>query len=243
MTNGTPEYLVAQMNFSKATFLREPYPIGLATKVFHDIPYRAMVEGFPSLDLLHHWGGESYNKYVLNERMSTQFHEYLAEHPIWWAFHNSIKKPEFPEFIFGMLRSHGIEVAPSAKWSTRFEFSAMPADGGMIAPHTDISTKAVTLVFSVLGPDDWDPAWGGGLDVLAPKDPTTKYESYKAPLEAFDRMATYAYKSNQVVIFIKSSNSWHSVGPIQGPAGKWRRTLTLNIERADKAEEWLKKSR
>ena len=34
MTNGTPEYLVAQMNFSKATFLQEPYPIGLATEVF-----------------------------------------------------------------------------------------------------------------------------------------------------------------------------------------------------------------
>ena len=237
--NETPEYLVAKMDFSKLAFLRDPYPIGLATKVFHDIPYRAMIEGFPPIDLLKHWGGKEYNKYVLNERMSIEFHEYISEHPIWWAFHNSIKKPEFPEFIFFILKSHGIEIAPNPDgWTTRFEFSAMPAEGGWIVPHTDIYSKAVTLIFSILGPGEWNPSWGGGTDVLVPKDPTAQYKDYKAPLELFDRVETFNYKPNQCIIFIKTENSWHSVGPIQGPAGKWRRTLTLNIERADKAKEW-----
>ena len=142
MTNGPgPEYLVAQMDFSKVEFRKDPYPIGLATSVFHGVPYAAMVMGFPPLSLLPYWGSKkdgskAYHKHALNERMEG-FHEYLTEHPIWWAFHNSIKKPEFPEFIFSVLRGQGITIPPYRKWSTRFEFAAMPANGGYIVPHTD----------------------------------------------------------------------------------------------------------
>ena len=31
----------------------------------------------------------------------------------------------------------------------RFEFSALPADGGNIVPHTDAPTKIVTMVVSM----------------------------------------------------------------------------------------------
>ena len=111
----------------------------------------------------------------------------------------------------------------------------MPADGGMIAPHTDISSKAVTLIFSMMKPEeweDWDPKWGGGTDVLKPRDHTNQLQSYKAPLDVFEKVATFDYTPNQCVIFIKNDVSWHSVGPMTGPAGLMRRTITLNIERA-----------
>ena len=130
-----------------------------------------------------------------------------------------------------MLKAHGIEIAPARAWSTRFEFAAMPADGGMIAPHTDISSKAVTLVFSMLWPGEWNPAFGGGLDVLQPVE-DDGLESYKAPLSAFKVAHTYEYEPNQCVIFVKTDNSWHSVGPMTGKGSPlMRRTITLNIER------------
>ncbi len=219
--------------FDNAQFRYDPYPIGIAKPILDEASYAALVESFPPAELLPHWGGEGYHKFALNERMAG-FHEYLAEHPVWWAFHNSIKQQKFIEFILSMLQSHKILVAPSPKWTSRFEFAMMPANGGKIAPHTDISSKAVTLIFSMMTPGEretWDPLWGGGTDVLKPRDPTVPLQSYKAPLEVFEKVATFDYTPNQCVIFIKNDVSWHSVGPMVGPAGPMRRTITLNIER------------
>lgn len=44
---------------------------------------------------------------------------------------------------------------------------------------------------------------------------------------------TFAFESNQAVIFVKTFNSWHSVRPMVGnSANAMRRTLTINIEAA-----------
>lgn len=225
-----------QLLFDNAVFRYEPYPIGIAKPIFDEESYQTLVDSFPPLDLLPHWGGGkdpsvlAYHKFALNEKMPG-FHEYLAEHRPWWAFHNSIKDKRFIQFILDLLKSRNINVVPAAKWTSRFEFAAMPANGGLIAPHTDISSKAVTLIFSMCKPGEWQQAWGGGTDVLVPRDHTNQLVSYKAPLEVFDKVATYEYTPNQCVIFIKTDNSWHSVGPMVGPAGPLRRTITLNIER------------
>ena len=221
-----------QLLFNNAIFRHEPYPIGLARPIFDTESYMALVDSFPPIDLLPHWGGEGYHKYALNERMPG-YHEYLAEHPLWWAFHTSVKDKKFPEHIISMIRSHGIDIAPSPKWTTRFEFAAMPAEGGKIAPHNDLPSKAVTLVFSILKPGEWDISAGGGLDVLEPLDPKEELRSYHAPLEKFRKAHTFEYHSNQCVIFVRSENSWHSVGPMIGTDRRMRRTITLNIERHD----------
>lgn len=221
-----------QLLFDNTVFRYDPYPIGIAKPVFDEASYTTLVETFPPPELLPRFGGhEGYNKFALNERMPG-YHEYLAQHPEWWAFHTSIKSQKFVDFMLGMLRDKNIVVAPAKKWSTRFEFAMMPADGGLIAPHTDIPSKAVTLIFSMAKPGEWDPAWGGGTDVLAPRDHTNQLKSYKAPLEVFERVHTYAYEPNQCVIFIKNDISWHSVGPMTGVGRpEMRRTITLNIER------------
>lgn len=225
-----------QLLFDNAKFRYTPYPIGIAKPIWDDVSYKALVDEFPPDELLLQYPfrneTEGYKKYALNERLSKPYYTYLEAHPIWGAFYLSIKGKEFPYFICKMLKGHGIEVTPSHSWTTRFEFAGMPADGGYIAPHTDISSKAVTLVFSMLRPGDWNPAFGGGTDVLKPKDPHAKLESYRAPLEVFEKVGTYEYTPNQCVIFVKNDISWHSVGPMTGKGSPLlRRTLTLNIER------------
>lgn len=219
--------------FDNATFIRDPYPIGIAKPIFDEESYMALVEGFPPARLLPVFGGAGYKKFALNERMPG-FHDYLATQPPWWAFHNSIKQATFIRFILGMLRDHGIEVSPSPKWTSRFEFAMMPADGGKIDPHTDIKSKAVTLIFSMCKLGEWDPAFGGSTDVLRPLVPNMGLESYKAPLEVFEKAHSYPYTPNQCVIFVKNDVSWHSVGPMTGVGSPlMRRTITLNIERAE----------
>ena len=118
--------------------------------------------------------------------------------------------------------------------NTRFEFSMLPASGGNIKPHTDAPQKLITLVFSIVGPGEWDPAWGGGTNMDAPLDERRTFNHMNEQLE-FDEVEpfrTFDFEPNQCVVFIKTFNSLHSVPPMTGPEGVMRRTLTLNIERA-----------
>jgi hypothetical protein len=116
---------------------------------------------------------------------------------------------------------------------SRFEFTMMPADGGHIKPHTDHWTKLVTLVLGMCRPGEWDPQWGGGTDVLRPKDHTGNFNYLNRQMEFADMevLDTFAFEPNQCVSFIKTFNSHHSVRPMTGPANALRRTLTINIER------------
>ena len=57
--------------------------------------------------------------------------------------------------------------------------------------------------------------------------------AFSEAVAGFDEMEvlhTYPFTPNQCVLFVKTFNSWHSVAPMRGPAGKLRRTLTINIE-------------
>ena len=233
-----------EINFDHVEFRKDPYFIGVAHKVFEEDVYQSLVETFPPLDLLPRWQPGKYNKYALNESQAS-FHSYIAKHPLWGAFHHSIKSPAFPQFLVTMIKAYGGTVTHLVdQWFTRFEFAAMPADGGYIKPHTDTVQKVITLVFSMVKPGDWNPAFGGGTDVLNPRDLSQPLTDYEAPLDTFEKVYTYEYVPNQCVIFVKSANSWHSVGPMTGVGSSMlRRTITLNVETSDTLKGWPKEVR
>lgn len=117
----------------------------------------------------------------------------------------------------------------------RFEFSVLPGDGGHILPHTDAPQKLITLVVSMLAPDEWRAEWGGGTEVLRPRDPEVAFNKMNRYL-AFDDVETIRslpFEPNQCVVFVKTFNSLHAVSPMRGGSGVLRRTLTINIERLD----------
>jgi hypothetical protein len=116
---------------------------------------------------------------------------------------------------------------------SRFEFSALPADGGNLTPHTDAPTKIVTLIVSMAEEGEWNPAFGGGTDVNRPRDTRYMYNYYNelASFEDMEVLHTYPFQPNQVIVFVKTFNSWHSVRPMTGTGSKHlRKTLTINIE-------------
>lgn len=119
------------------------------------------------------------------------------------------------------------------KLSARFEFSMLPANGGYIKPHTDHHTKIVTLVIPMIGEGEWLPSWGGGTEVLRPKDITRNFNLLNKQLE-FDEVETvktYNFAPNQCLVFVKTFNSLHAVRPIGGSnRDVMRSTLTINIE-------------
>jgi hypothetical protein len=161
------------------------------------------------------------------------YRDFLQRTRVWQDVYRAIKDPRFIADVFLALRAHHVAVPPGDQFTARFEFSAMPMDGGHLAPHTDLASKVVTIVVSMCAAQpDAETAVGAGTAVLRPRDPYRHLEDYKAPLDAFDRLDLLPYLANQAVVFVKTFNSWHSVGPMTGSNGDLRRSLTINIERA-----------
>ena len=43
--------------FDNAIFRYQPYPIGIAKPIFDEESYQVLLDSFPPIDLLPHWGG------------------------------------------------------------------------------------------------------------------------------------------------------------------------------------------
>jgi hypothetical protein len=248
------------LSFRNTEFSYEPYPIGVSSNVLEPSIYDRLVASFPPKALFE-FKPSLGNKYSLSEvNNATQYHDFVRSSSNWREFHTYIKDQSFIAFVLDMLRQHFIDLSPPAQLpartlpakvlqrllrtgltrlrsdlSARFEFSMLPAHGGFIKPHTDAPQKIVTLVISMLRPDEWNSGYGGGTDVMKPRDIRQNYNHLNRYLE-FDEVETlgsYPYVPNQCVVFIKTFNSLHAVRPMTGPKSDlMRRTLTINIERS-----------
>lgn len=247
------------LSLSSLKFIYEPYPIGVALNVFdHDL-YQQMTEGFPPQHLFEYKEVLGH-KYSLSEMNNPrEYQDFVNSHEVWRSFHEWIKREEFPYEIFDKLCRHNIELGvqrpaghspgqlrrivdqvrghrsePAYRLNTRFEFSMLPADGGCIKPHTDAPQKIVTLVVAMPRQAEWKDAYGGGTEVMKPKDISRNYNFVNNQLE-FDEVetvGTFDYCPNQCVVFIKTFNSLHGVRPMQGHGTNlMRKTLTINIEK------------
>lgn len=248
------------LSFKNTHFIYEPYPIGVARNVFEPSFYQELVNSFPAQEFFSFMPLHG-NKYSLSELNNPDaYHEHIRSSHPWQKFHQWIKREEFPTEVLSMLCQHKIDldvrrfpangssarptvlerlrirqpVRPRSNLSARFEFSMLPAAGGFIKPHTDSPQKIITLVIAMLSKDEWNPAFGGGTEVLRPKDITKNYNFKNEYLE-FDEvetLTTFDYLPNHCVIFIKTFNSLHAVRPMEASKGNlMRKTLTVNIEK------------
>ncbi len=117
---------------------------------------------------------------------------------------------------------------------TRFEFSAIPADNGSLLPHTDSPKKIVSLVLTMTEKNEWPTSFGGATDILEPIDDKNNFNwiNYQLPFDKVRTISSHGYNPNQCLIFIKTFNSWHSVGPMYNAGvNQYRKTVTINITR------------
>ena len=239
----------------------EPFPIGIIKPLMDDDLYRQLVQRFPSLD---HFASyqtmEKYgNKYTFSEKEHPKlFRQYIQSDSLWREFYGWIKSDDFVYRVLDTLMERNIDlgikqfsplkrflkrtkgcitgsIPPKiAKLRTRFEFSALPADGGYLPPHTDAPTKIATMIVSILDDNEWPAEFGGGTDINKPIDASRHGYNYLNEMADFDDMevlGTYDFTPNQGILFVKTFNSWHSVRPIKGSGSKQlRKTLTINIE-------------
>lgn len=221
------------IDLTHGEFSAAPYPHGVVVNVFSPGDYARCLASWPPESKFRRMTG-SYEKWSLSEVNHPEaYMAVIRAEPIWRSFYSWIKRPEFANSLLVQLQARGFDF-PAGQTRSRFEFSSLPAAGGRIDPHRDIPSKLVTLVLPMVAGQAWDPAWGGGTDLLRFRSlvPEDSVQDYKVPRSAFEVAVSIPYVPNQALIFVRSPVSWHSVGPFTGPQdGPWRRTLTVNIER------------
>ena len=250
------------LSFENLDLRYEPFPIGLAKPAMEEGTYKELVANFPPMELFDNYAdmGKPGSKFVLSEKENLPvYKQFLQSNATWREFYDWVKSDAFVYGIMDMLREHDIDlgysyISPTRRLTrrlkdlaqgrhrrqlpplkSRFEFSALPADGGHLTPHTDAPTKVVTLIVSMAKEGEWNPAFGGGTDVNKPRDEKNMYNYFNklAPFDEMEVLHTYPFQPNQAIIFIKTFNSWHSVRPMTGKGSKaMRKTLTINIEPA-----------
>ena len=248
------------LSFNNVNFIYEPYPIGVARGVFEPSLYQKLVDSFPPAELFNFMPLHG-NKYSLSELNNPDaYHRYVRSSHQWHEFYQWIKRAAFPSEVLTMLCDHNIDLdlgsfpanggavskhtlldklrgrsaQATSHLSARFEFSMLPADGGFIKPHTDSPQKIITLVIGILHEGEWDPSFGGGTEVLRPRDTTNNFNFKNRYLEFDDveTLHTFEYSPNNCVIFIKTFNSLHAVRPMKAQGHSlMRKTLTINIEK------------
>lgn len=234
-----------------------PYPFGVMAPVFAPEMFEALIDSFPPIEIFQ-FRAKQGNKYTLSEA-TEPYETFIKSSPPWRRLHAYIKSDDFIFSVLDLLRDRNIDLGlrredqsrgrrltralksvasgripnvPPPLYS-RFEFSALPAAGGVLVPHTDAASKLVTLVFSMVRPGEWREEWGGGTDILKPKDDTTSFNHVNRQVDyaETETLGTVDYKPNQAMIFVKTYNSLHGVRNMTGPEGVIRRTLTVNIQR------------
>ena len=246
-------------SYDRLHFRYEPFPIGIAKPALAPDLYRELVISYPPQELFAYLPKVGH-KYSLSEKYNGEaYGKFIKAHAPWRELHAWIKSDAFIPAVMETLKAHHIDLGQKPlsgskralkavrnlargrgrplppRLSTRFEFSMLPADGGYIMPHTDSPSKIVTLIVSMTGEGEWDPAFGGGTDVNRPKGVRLAFNQMNAQA-GFDDMEvldTFEFTPNQVVVFVKTFNSWHSVRPMTGTGSPlMRKTLTINIEAA-----------
>jgi hypothetical protein len=247
-------------SYDQLQFRYEPFPIGIAKPAIADDLYRELVDSYPPQELFAYLPKVGH-KYSLSEKYNGEaYARFIKSSAVWRELHAWIKSDDFIPAVMDALKAQHIDLGQKhlsgakralktmrnlargrsrplpPRLGTRFEFSMLPAAGGYIMPHTDSPSKIVTLIVSMAGETEWNPAFGGGTDVNRPKDVRLAFNrmNAQAAFEEMEVLDTFEFTPNQVVVFVKTFNSWHSVRPMTGAGSAlMRKTLTINIEAAD----------
>lgn len=246
-------------SYDHLRFRYEPFPIGIAKPAIAQDLYHNLVDSYPPQELFAYLSKVGH-KYSLSEKYNGEaYHKFIQSHAPWRELHAWIKSDTFIPAVMQVLKAHHIDLGHKQltdaqralktvknltrgrsrplppRLSTRFEFSMLPANGGYIMPHTDAPSKIVTLIVSMADEGEWNPVFGGGTDVNRPKDVRLAFnrQNAQADFDDMEVLDTFDFTPNQIVVFVKTFNSWHSVRPMTGAGSSlMRKTLTINIETA-----------
>ena len=103
------------------------------------------------------------------------------------------------------------------KKKSGFEFSMISTDGGFIKPHTDGPNKILNFIIPIVDDEMICNVTNSGTKILSAKNDQFKYNflNRTVPYEDTKNIREISFKKNQILFFVKTHNSLHSVGPME----------------------------
>ena len=250
------------LNYNKVEMRYEPYPLAVLRPALDVSFYNRLADSFPDESLFGTLPKFPYKLSLSEKWAPDNYARFLRENRDWNGFHAWVKSDEFIRKTIAFLTENHVDLPLSEAFETgsqkmkrlfksvkqghlpsrglklrsRFEFSSLKADGGIVEPHTDAPQKVITLVFSMIKDGEWNVAFGGGLDINRAKDNRYAYNwlNKVVPWDSIELVDTVPFVPNQCTVFVKTHNSLHSVRKMTQKGSKaLRKSVTVVIEREE----------
>ncbi|HEX3102541.1 MAG TPA: hypothetical protein VHQ01_12140 [Pyrinomonadaceae bacterium] len=197
-------YDLMRKNFPDPTQLVSNGQAGRGDKLQARFVFELKPEYLNTLPAMHRDFWSDFANWILGERLRKHILQKFA-----WAVGNRFRDREHIEF-----------------WSD----AALVEDRTThsMGPHTDHPRKAVTLLFYLPGDESQAHL---GTTIYLPKDRTFNCSGLAHHRsEDFDRVETFPFVPNALVMFAKSDNSFHGVEPVNDlSCRRWLLMLNINV--------------
>jgi len=200
-----------------------------------------------------------FNKFALSSRNNpVKFNSVINKNNTYKDFCNYLLSEQFKNYLINILKKNNVDfgintnstikkkikkiltyifpfsiLKPTQEIDIVVEFSSIPSNGGFLKPHTDGQHKLASIVIPIVD-NDWKKEFNGGTNLLRPLDETKTYNLLNNTYE-FEEcfiVKTIDFDPNQFLIFLKTYNSFHSVGPLKSNVSNhYRNSITLIIEK------------
>ena len=158
-----------------------------------------------------------YNNPLEHKKTSNNWYHFP---PTTYQFMSHLNSPEFINYIEDLTQIKGLYPdlgLHGAGWHIH-------GRGGKLNVHLDYSIHPKLKLLRKLNiiiylEEDWDPSWGGGLELWSNNAETNKPD---------EKVEHVEYKFNRAILFDTTQNSWHGFAdPLSCPENKYRKSIAM----------------
>ena len=207
------------IDFHKPTgSLDHPFRVRFYDNVMDTGLYNQLLSAFPTIEYLH-----SYNAVGSKNRLCNRddgFEQFMSAHPEWNKLHRWLR-----DNFLGLCMG-AVNPILRKKAKSKFEFSALPGEGGGLKPHPDTPKKVATAV--MFFEPDWKDEWGGAFEALRHLTrPDDDFDDKRVDWSEVSTIMKVPVAPNRILFMQRTKNSLHGVRPCTSP--RWRRSITVNL--------------
>lgn len=224
------------INLKDQKIFYDPYPHALFKNVFDDEFYNELCNDFPEDMKFDRFDFDKENilkqkKFSMNDENSN-FKDIINNKKSIKKLYDFLSSKQFKVSIIEVLEKNSIKLKKNFSQSILrkiydliyrkkkfgFEFSMISSDGGFIKPHTDGADKLISFVMPIIEDSKISKILESGTKILKATDNKFKYNILNStvPFEFTETVREIPFDRNQLFLFVKTHNSLHSVGPMQG---------------------------
>jgi hypothetical protein len=203
-----------------------PFPYTAIDRLLTDEGFAQLVAGFPPRHLFRWDEGKSGQHYV-----RPQDRWFLAHEPDRPTAPGSARTEDLPvvwQDLIAELQDDpgyrrlldratgGREAVPTFNWH-------VGVTGSEVCPHKDKDSKVATHIYYLNTAADWDPAWGGNMQVLDGRPAGVDFPDF----DDFPTQTNVDTLGNRSFLFRNTEDAWHGVRPLTCPPGRERRLFNV----------------